>query len=280
LKMKTVSVALAVMIGIVAAQQMNYLCMIGHCGLQSVACGADTECRDCLNCIQACQKLPDTSPQKIALQNCTIGCLGAYSNDKYDAMMSCIDVNNCITLTPITVPCRDVPNALTAPMTHLKGEWWVAFGLHPVYDCLPCQHLSFLPHPENNTWVYHTSYEVYGADNQYHHLELDVPVDATVAEDTTATSVTFKYHSEGLNHEETWYVLDTFTDSASGADYALVYYCGGTRNWEYEGILALSSSQTNPTIPQQVTDAYATLGINSADFCYIDNTCSMQTAWE
>eukprot|EP00475_Leptophrys_vorax_P009623 TRINITY_DN1636_c0_g1_i1.p1 TRINITY_DN1636_c0_g1~~TRINITY_DN1636_c0_g1_i1.p1 ORF type:complete len:279 (-),score=51.21 TRINITY_DN1636_c0_g1_i1:532-1368(-) len=277
--MKVGIVALLVLvgcsIGVTQAQSIDYLCLIGHCGLQSVACGAETECRTCLNCIQGCQKIPDNSTQKLALQNCTIGCLGAYSDDKYDAMMSCIDTNNCITLTPITVPCRTVTNALTAPMTHLKGYWWVAFGLHPVYDCLPCQYLSFLPHPENNTWVYHTSYEIFGADGQYHHKELDVPVNASVAEDVTSTSVTFAYHSEGLNHEETWHVLETFTDQASGADFALVYYCGGTRNWQYEGVLALSSKQSNPTIPDEVTNAYAALGIDSGDFCHVGNSCSM-----
>ncbi len=47
-------------------------------------------------------------------------------------------------------------------------------------------------------------------------------------------STTFYYEYEGLTHQEEWKFLEI------NSNYALIYYCGSSNSWAYEGGLVIT----------------------------------------
>ena len=56
--------------------------------------------------------------------------------------------------------------------------------------------------------------------------------------DKNDANTSFIYHDMGLDHHETWWLLDKAADTSPG--YLTIYYCGNTLQWYYEGALVLS----------------------------------------
>lgn len=113
----------------------------------------------------------------------------------------------------------------------LEGAWWVVKGLHPVYDCYPCQHLVF-KQINATAWAYTPKYQVYLVNGS-----LTVTDDRYIIPNTTAGSnISFTYYDLGLVHHETWWLIDGADDKS----YILLYYCGNTLQWYYDGALVLA----------------------------------------
>ena len=72
------------------------------------------------------------------------------------------------------------------------------------------------------------------------------------------------YDDIGLIHYETWWLLDK--DDNFG--YMLLYYCGSTLQWNYEGAQVLSRTTTlNESAYTQITSSYEqAVGLKLSDF--------------
>merc|ERR1719487_1577761 len=85
----------------------------------------------------------DTSPGKISYQNCTMGCGYEYPSVENDALMTCMNVNQCLVLPelpsgpsdPFFNRCGPAPETAALKQEDLMGEWWAGVGFHPLYDC-------------------------------------------------------------------------------------------------------------------------------------------------
>ena len=72
--------------------------------------------------------------------------------------MTCITDNKCMSFPPIPNTCKgkNVHPLKSLSVKDIQGEWWALRGYHPVYDCFPCQHLSFEPmHEYEHLELYH-----------------------------------------------------------------------------------------------------------------------------
>ena len=148
--------------------------------------------------------------------------------------MECAGDYECLSFPPIPSQCKAPANITLLKKLATKdieGYWWVVKGLHPLYDCYPCQHLSFSP-LNATTWSYKLKYQVYlangslGLANQEFFFPNTNPGDA----------ISFHYHDVGLSHYETWWLFDAADDKS----YILLYYCGHTLQWYYDGSLILA----------------------------------------
>ena len=179
------------------------------------------------------------------------------------SFMECVGDNQCMSLPPIPSQCR-APGNITLlkklSPKDLEGAWWVTKGLHPVYDCYPCQHLSFKP-LNATTWSYKPKYQVYLANGS---LEL-ADQEFFFPNTTPGDSISFLYHDVGLSHYETWWLFDAADDKS----YILLYYCGHTLQWYYDGSLVLSRQPSLSAADYtNITESYSkAVGLKLSDFC-------------
>ena len=116
-----------------------------------------------------------------------------------------------------------------------------------MYDCYPCQHL-FISRLNATSWKYHLSSDPYIMPNT-----------------TPGENISFVYHDLGLSHYETWWLVDAAEDMS----YVLLYYCGNTLQWYYDGALVLSRNTTLPdTAYTAIAASYLkTSGLDFNKFC-------------
>ncbi len=243
---------------------INIACVIEHCMLQSVSCLLSGDCRRALGCAQTCMNQwdNDTTPEKFHVQNCTNKCSFTYDDKAYDNFMSCLSDHKCIAFPPIPNTCR-APNVHPLKSLSLKdiqGSWWVVKGYHPVYDCYPCQHVNF--EPINATaWQYSPSYQTYLVNGS---LSL-VSQQFVMPNAQPGKNISFSYHELGLQTFETWWLIDQADDGS----YTLIYYCGTTMQWHYEGALVFARDRTlSDEAYKSIAVSYkAAVGLNFMDFC-------------
>ena len=218
---------------------VNIGCVMSHCVTQSIGCLASSDCRDAMTCSQKCLKMwdNDTTDGKIIVQNCSNACSFSYGGKAYEGFMECVTDNNCIAFPPI-------PNTCLGPKVHpqkkltlkdMEGSWWVVKGYHPVYDCYPCQHLSIAP-LNATTWAYRPKYQVQLVNGS---LLLVSQLMLLPNTSSPGANISFVYHDMGLDHHETWWLLDKADDGS----YMTMYYCGNTLQWYYEGALVLAKER-------------------------------------
>ncbi len=243
---------------------INIACVLEHCTLQSASCLLSGDCRSVIGCAQTCMNQwdDDTTPEKFHVQNCTNKCAFTYNGEVYDKFMSCLSDHKCIAFPPIPNTCR-APNVHPLKSLSLKdiqGSWWVVKGYHPVYDCFPCQLIKF--EPINATaWNYLPKYEVYLVNGSL----LLVSQNVVMPYAQRGKNISFVYHNVGLEHFETWWLIDQADDRS----YTLMYYCGNTLQWYYEGAMVLARNRTlSDEAYKKIAVSYkAAVGLNTADFC-------------
>ena len=244
---------------------MNLECVARHCLLQAGSCMENKDCRASMGCSLKCMDEwdSDKTSEKFHIQNCTNICQFSYRGKPYDDIMECIGDNKCLSLPPIPSQCK-APGNITLlkklPTSALNGSWWVVRGHHPVYDCYPCQHLLF-KQINSTSWIYKPTYQVYLVNGS-----LGWASDPYVIPDTTAgEKISFLYHDVGLYHYETWWVIDEADDKS----YILVYYCGNTLEWYYDGALVLSREKTlSSSAYEKIAESFKkATGLDTGTFC-------------
>lgn len=247
-------------------------CVTTHCLTQSFGCLASSECRNAMSCSQKCLKMwdNDTTHDKVVVQNCSNACSFTYGGKAYENFMECVTDNNCISFPPIPNTCRG-PNVHPQKMLTLKdmqGSWWVVKGYNPVYDCYPCQYLSIAP-INQTTWAYQPKYQVHLKNGTLFLVSQLMLLPNTSA---PGANISFIYHDMGLDHHETWWLLDKAVD----ASYLTMYYCGNTLQWYYEGALVLARDRAldESVYPNIATSFQKAVGLSLNDFCDVNTSTS------
>ena len=244
---------------------MNVQCLAKHCLLQAGSCMKDQECRAAIQCAKKCMDEwdSDKTSEKVHVQNCTNICAFSYMGKPYKKFMECIGDNKCMSLSPIPSQCK-APGNITLlkkiPAIALNGSWWVVKGHHPVYDCYPCQHL-FFKQINSTSWAYTPKYQVYLVNGS-----LGLSTDTYIFPNTTAgEKIHFLYRDVGLSHSETWWLIDEADDKS----YVLLYYCGNTLEWYYDGALVLSREKTlSSSAYEKIATSYKkATGLDTGTFC-------------
>ena len=246
---------------------VNPLCLAKNCVKQSEACAVNAECRKILECAGGCMKQwdNDTTPEKYHIQNCTSICAFSYRVKAYDDFMSCGSEHKCLSFPSIPSRCK-APNQLKVlkkvPIKSLAGAWWVVKGSHPVYDCYPCQHL-LITQLNSTWWSYTPKYEVYLANGSLGLMQDQYMWN--IPDPNTGPELSFMYHDAGLVHYENWWLFD----AADDLSYILMYYCGNTLEWYYDGALVLSREKTLSAADYtKIASSYMeAVGLDTSKFC-------------
>ena len=246
---------------------MNVPCLVKNCLKEAEGCLGNAECRKNNWCSFNCMvKLwdNDTTPEKYHVQNCTNICAFSYRAKAYDNFMSCVSTHHCMAFPPIPSRCRAPGNLTVIKQVTIKdmaGLWWVVQGYHPVYDCYPCQHMK-LWQVNNNTWTYRPRYQVYLANGSLGLIESQW----NISDPESGSELSFAYHDAGLVHYENWWLFD----AADDLSYILLYYCGNTLEWYYDGALVLSREKTLSAADYtKIASSYMeAVGLDSSKFCY------------
>ena len=241
-------------------------CMVEHCLSESVDCLINQRCRDAIVCDEKCMNEwdTDTTPEKFHIQNCTNICAWTYVDDTYQNFLHCVTSasHQCIKFPPIPKTCRAPANVhplKQLSIKDLRGDWWVVKGLHPVYDCYPCQKLYFST-INATSWNYSSYYQVYMANGSLSLAYLQTVISTSVP----GSNISFTYDDIGLMHHESWWLVD----EADDLSYILLYYCGNTLEWNYEGaqVLARNTTLSGAAYGQIAASYQRALGLKLTDF--------------
>lgn len=255
---------------------MDIACLTKKCLLTAGSCILSEKCRHAISCAKKCFEMwdNDTTSEKYHVQNCTNICAFSYGQEvSYANIMKCAGDHHCASFPAIPSQCR-APGKLTLlkklPSEILEGSWWVVKGKHPVYDCYPCQHLSF-KRINATTFSYDPDYQVYLANGSLYLVHDHF----TFANTTPGANITVGYHDVGLAHSETWWLLDAAVDKS----YVLIYYCGNALQWYYDGALVLSKEKTLSDFDYaNIAASYSrAVGLNSVKFCNTKTTPCPET---
>lgn len=245
---------------------MNIECLAEHCLLEGGSCAVNQECLSAIGCAAKCMEIwdNDTTIEKVYVQNCTNICAFSYDGKVYETFMTCVSDHQCLSFPPIPSQCK-APGSITLlkklPAKALKGGWWAVQGHHPVYDCYPCQHLIFEP-INDTTWKYTPKYQVYLTDGTLKLIISNYFFPNAIA----GSNISFLYHDLGLAHYETWWLIDEADDQS----YILMYYCGHTLQWDYDGalVLARQKSLTADDYVKIAASYRKATGLDATKFCY------------
>jgi len=158
--------------------------------------------------------------------------------------MQCALANNCLALPPIPGRCPWKPEDVEpgTSLATLAGEWWQQRGLHPVYDCFPCQHIhSNFPVGDSAwcgqmvtpagpvkapCWNYTYSFDAFRTDGtlKHHGQSLRLPGDLP-----PGRPIEIFYTYQGTLHNETWYLV------RAAPKYAVVAFCSYMLSWTNVG---------------------------------------------
>ena len=254
-----------------AGPSLKLGCIIEHCTTKFLACGLSKECLAGISCSEKCfgEWDEDKSVEKFKVQNCTNKCAFTYGEEEaFKGFVACLTDNACWSFPTIPSTCR-APNVNPVKQLTLKdieGHWWVIRGYHPVYDCYPCQQLTFKS-INATAWSYTPKYETYLANgslyyvtNQHWVMPLTAP----------GSKISFSYYDVGMDHYETWWLIDKADDGS----YVQMYYCGNTLQWNYEGALVFARDRTlSEAAYANITTAYKqAVGLDLQQFCYTDTS--------
>ena len=241
---------------------INIECVIEHCIKQSAGCLLDANCRSAISCAQKCMDKwnEDKTPEKFHVQNCTNDCSFTYADAAYEDFMGCVSGYQCIAFPPINNTCRAVHPLKQLSFKDVPGDWWVLKGHHPVYDCYPCQRFELTPINET-FWNYSALFQVYLINGSLKLWSLNVPIPSS----PPGQKISFVYNYVGLYHHETWWLIDKAEDGS----YALMYYCGHTLQWYYEGALVLGHNRalSNAAYANIASAFQQAVGLDTSKFC-------------
>ena len=246
---------------------VDLVCAAEHCLFKTQGCLENQECSAAIECTRKCLQEwdSDKTSEKTQVQVCTSVCQYSYNGTAYQKFLECNGDHKCLSLPPIPSQCRG-PNNVTLlkklPTSALNGSWWVIRGYNPVYDCYPCQHMLF-KQISSNSWSLNSAYQVYLADGSRGSESISYAIPDTAA----GQMISFTYHEVGLNHDETWWLIDEADDKS----YILVYYCGNALEWYYDGALVLSREKAlSSSAYEKIAESYQNAtGLDAYNFCTI-----------
>ncbi|CEM35152.1 unnamed protein product [Vitrella brassicaformis CCMP3155] len=198
---------------------------------------------------------------------------------------------------------RRIPVVAALEPAALQGEWWVVYGLNPVFDCFPCQHHTAsvvksapgktseavrsddgAPHPimrwKNGAWTaangvrFDISYRVpvpHGGDKQPFFTR---HVEQVFFPHRSSPGVLRSHDPTYLHQSDDWYIL-----SADPERYFIVYYMGCNDAWcGYDGGVVYSRTpEPSQATIDDVREALRCAGLSIVSMCPVDNACSLQS---
>ena len=244
-------------------------CMALHCPKSGAVCFTDKVCSENIGCVSKCWGMwdSDTTPGKDHVQNCTSRCTFSYEDDVYDKFIGCLASYDCIKFPPIPNLCKGPSNIKiqkNISLSEMEGEWWVLRGHNPVYDCFPCQRNSI--HKINSTaWTYKPSYQVYLVNGT---LKF-VGQSGALVDNAPQPGFNISLMDAGLVNHQTWWVFDRIDDATSGNSYYLIYYCGNSLQWNFQGAIVYSKTPTlvDSVAPAIAASFKANAGLDYSSFC-------------
>ncbi len=258
---------------------INEKCVRTVCNESYTACMDDRICVDNVDCVSKCwaQWNSDTTPQKYHVQNCTTRCTTSFDDYIYDDAMKCLSEKGCIKFPSIPVQCKGPYHIIfqkNITLNELEGKWWNLRGFNPVYDCYPCQLNLF--QSGSPDWSYKASYKAYYTDGSLKPVTLS----GSAANSSSLPGFNVSVVNAGLLINSTWWVFDSIIDSSSGNTYYLVYYCGNSLEWGFEGALVLSATPSlSNNVAGSIKDSFQeNVGLDFSSFCVPSlNDCSPPT---
>jgi len=156
-------------------------------------------------------------------------------------------------------------------MEVLKGEWFVAAGLNPLFEGFACQKHTFLgltKEGPSKSMVGAMTYRItepFGNFFTRAHMR-------RFEQNNETPGVIYNFY-DYMNMVDAWYVLDFKAD-----EYILIYYRGDSDAWVgYGGATLYTRSGTIPTDSEDLKNIEAACtkaGIPFHSFFAVDNTCS------
>lgn len=127
-------------------------CVLGNCFGQLFHCLVDRTCSRMLRCLSACSLALDQTGEN-NLERCQIKCVltPPEHSPPVTKFLSCLSQHSCIRPVPDggddgqndSCPLPRYQHRNFRYPNDLLGKWWVLRGHSPVYDCWPCQTMTF-----------------------------------------------------------------------------------------------------------------------------------------
>jgi len=254
---------------------VNPRCVAKYCLTQGKDCFLNKDCRSALKCVAGCGKGVN--------QTCIFQCNSDFENDVYDNLTHCMfnehdcmgtkegyDLwNKCRPIEkvapmktyrgkPLTV---EVARQLVTRGTRSRGDWMVAKGISPAYDCFPCQFLYWVEHPDR-TMNYIANFKVLRSNggvrwnnafyNSFEWYEGVGRYNMNASNDG------------GLAHFEDWRFLAA--DESDDPQWLAFYYCGSVPGVgeAYEGAFLLTPDGNvpkDPAVVEKITKMFGNVGL-------------------
>lgn len=155
----------------------------------------------------------------------------------------------------------------TLNVEDLAGDWYIAAGLNPAFDCFDCQFHKFTsPAPGKLKGDLQWRIKDPLAGTQF-------VTRATVQEfiqDEKEPGILYNHDNEFLHYEDDWYML-----AHKPGVYWMVYYRGNNDAWDgYGGAVVYTKEKTlDPKYYGELDEALKKIGKRWSDFSINDNTC-------
>ena len=244
-------------------------CMALHCAKSAALCFANKVCGENIGCVSKCWDMwdQDTTPGKDHVQNCTSMCTFSYENDVYDDFIGCLGTHKCINFPSIPNLCKGpdhIKIQKNISLSEMEGQWWVLRGHNPVYDCFPCQR-NTIQKVNSTAWSYRPSYEVYLVNGSLK----SVSQSGAIVDNAPNPGFNISLVDAGLVNYQTWWVFDRVEDDTAGISYYLIYYCGNSLQWNFQGAIVYSKAAVlaDAVVPA-ITESFKTnAGLDYSSFC-------------
>jgi len=227
-------------------------CIALNCGVQAAKCALDNNCRHALGC----------SVRKHG----RFQCINDFENDVYEKLVYCMfNQHDCMgtkkTYDPYQM-CRpldetrpmatylghpltkDVARRLLMRGTDHRGDWLVALGKSPAFDCFDCQYF-YWGYSSDKTMYYHADYKIHKSDGSTRWQSSNQV--ATEWPHSVARYALTAQDDQGLFRQDDWRMLAA-DESHDPPSWIAMYYCGGAPGVAnaYEGAMVLTPDGSKP----------------------------------
>jgi hypothetical protein len=205
-------------------------CIIENCRTQMERCVGDHDCRSTLGC----------ELKKHGKMQCT----SDFENQIYFDLMYCMfNEHDCMNTEDCFDPyqmCRAVDQvtpmpqyrgqALTKEVARRllmrgtnRGDWMVAMGKSPAFDCFECQYFYWGYNPDH-TMYYHADYKIQKSNGGIRWLSIANSV-SSEWNNTAGRYLLIFPNDDGLYRKDDWRML-AVDEVRNPAQWIVLYYCG------------------------------------------------------
>jgi len=175
-------------------------------------------------------------------------CMG--TKKTYDPYQMCKPIDQASPMVtyrgqPLTT---DVARHLLMRGSNYRGDWFVALGKSPAFDCFDCQYFYWGYTPDQAMY-YHADYKIRKSNNDTRWQSSDFV--ASEWPDMVGRYNLTAAKDHGLFLQEDWRMVAA-DESGSPPAWVAMYYCGGAPGVAnaYEGALVLTPDGQAPTDPK------------------------------